>query len=265
MTTEKQKIQHQRLFQASLVAYHASAEVFTGGIDKQHLFGMDAPGLYLKNANLDGSNFYGSNLLGANLESVNLQNSSLQDSNLSHVYARWGNFKGSDLEGVNFQHADLEEADLSQTNLENVEFTKAHLRRANLQGANLQNSDLENVDLNDANIYNTNIKDATLDLVNFLLTKNWEKAIGLETIKFKFDGKTVTGLHISPEGDIRITPEVSNDTSSEFTNVASQSIHVLDALKIAVQSNPSYKIQDILYAHLPEAEAGSLRSALHPD
>jgi len=135
--------------------------------DCGYIFGLNCPGVDLKNRNLNGSDLRASNLMGAdlyranffgsNLGKADLRGARLFEANLTKTSALQADFSGSNMRRVKARNADWRGANFSRVN-----FRGADLRGVNFQGANLNDANFRGADLTGANICNTDIRGTNL-------------------------------------------------------------------------------------------------------
>ena len=135
--------------------------------DCGYIFGLNCPGVDLKNRNLNGSDLRASNLTGAdlyranffgsNLGKADLRGARLFEANLTKTDALRADFSGSNMRRVKARNADWRGANFSRVN-----FRGADLRGVNFQGANLNDANFRGADLTGANICNTDIRGTNL-------------------------------------------------------------------------------------------------------
>lgn len=179
--------------------------------DNQPLAGLQAPGAYLPNLNLEGygcfQNVYfkvlsfefyrcwkfaklsGANLEGADLRGVKLKGADLWSANFQWAFLAGANFDGAALWYVKFNHADLTDANLEGAALMQADFENAILDQTRLLGAMLLGTKLAEAQglkaeqLQEAYLCKTELPpDLSLNadrdcekLAQFLVDKGWWK------------------------------------------------------------------------------------------
>lgn len=145
------------------------------------LWGAHLEGVCMKDADLTGASLTGAHLTGAYMEGVqlagaNMSNARLKGSSFYDADLRGAMLVGADMREAYFVGAKLENANIGYALLDDTDLSFVNLTSAYLVGASLSNAELFDTCLQDANL-----KDANLEGVQGLTSKQLESTRNVDT------------------------------------------------------------------------------------
>jgi len=116
---------------------------------------------------------------------LNLSGLSLSGIKIPSIRLSFVDLQRSILDNTNLDNADCFSANMSNISLRNASLVNTDLKETILKGSDLRGANLTNAQMDNADLEGTNLIDATFTIEQLLTTKNYDKAILDDKIKFE--------------------------------------------------------------------------------